>query len=361
MNSGVAQIRSQWRLIVFILGLLFFFWLLWVLLSVLLPFVVGFIIACMLVPIIRWFERRLPGVGKKPKLKRFSIVVVIYLLAAAVIGLMAFYVIVVLGEALLSLAQNAPEIIPKGMDTVTQWLKSIPLLSSPSMQQQIDTSMAQAGVALGDALSDFLMSGLAVVQSSSGMIFGFVSMPIFVFFVLIDWDRLRDSFYAALPKWTLIHTKSVFAIIQNVTGCYIRGQLLSGLIVGILVFAMLSIMGIEFALPLAAFAAVMELVPMIGPWLGGAVGIAFTLSTAPEKVIWVAGGYLVILLAENILLVPKIQGSQMQIHPAIIIVLSLVGAHIAGIMGFVIVLPLTMMIVSIFKYFRDSVREGATT
>jgi predicted PurR-regulated permease PerM len=59
-------IRRHWRLIVVILGLVFVFWLLWVLRSVLIPFIVGFILAYLILPIIRWVEKRLPGVGKNP-------------------------------------------------------------------------------------------------------------------------------------------------------------------------------------------------------------------------------------------------------------------------------------------------------
>jgi predicted PurR-regulated permease PerM len=83
-----------------------------------------------------------------------------------------------------------------------------------------------------------------------------------------------------------------------------------------------------------------------------------TLATAPEKIPWVALGYLLIQLLENSLLVPRIQGTQMEIHPAFVIILVLLGAHFAGLMGFIIILPLTMTIMKIFGYFRDSARKG---
>ena len=357
MSSVNAVIGKHWRLLVFILGLVLAFWLLWVLRSVLLPFIVGFIFAYMLLPIIRWVEKRLPGLGKQRQLKRVSIVLVIYLSATAVIGLTVFYVITVMGEALLSMAQDAPQIIPNGLAALTQRLKSLPILSPPLIQQQIDVYSAKAGVALGHALEDFLSRGVVLVQGSSGMIFGFIYMPIFVFLILKDWDKLRDSFQAALPTWAQTHTKGIFSIIQNVTGRYIRGQLLLGLVVGLCTYVLLLIFGIDFALPLAVFAGITELVPLIGPWLGGTVGILVTLAMAPEKVIWVALGYFLIQMLENNLLVPKIQGSQMGIHPAVIIVLSILGAHFAGILGFVIVLPLTMTVMGIFKYLRDSTRD----
>jgi predicted PurR-regulated permease PerM len=188
---------------------------------------------------------------------------------------------------------------------------------------------------------------------------GFLIMPIFIFFLLKDWDRLRERFYAALPQWTRTHTKSIFSILQNAIVRYIRGQLLLGTVVAILSYALLMILRIQFALPLAIFAGAMDLVPSIGPWLGGALAVLVTLATHPEKVIWVGLGYLVIQLLENQVLGPRIQGSQMEIHPAFLLLLSVLGAYFAGILGFIIVLPLTMTIIKIFKYLRDSTNDGS--
>jgi predicted PurR-regulated permease PerM len=326
------------------------------------PFIVGLILASLLLPIIRWVEKHLTGVGKKPKLtqlKRISIIIIVYLLSLVVIGLLIFYTVTLIGKAMGSLTQDASQIIPNGLYTIKQWLKSIPFLSSPTIQAQIDSLALKVGDALPGALNDFLTSGVKLVQSSAGMILGFIIMPFFVFFILKDWDRLRDRFYTVLPQWARSHTKSIFSILQNVVVRYIRGQLLLGFVVGICAGILLFAMKIQFALPLAVFAGITELVPTIGPWLGAGLGIIVTLATAPEKLIWVGLGYLLIQLLENNLLVPRIQGSQMEIHPAFILMLSILGAYFAGILGFIIVLPLTMITIKIFKYLRDSMHDGA--
>ena len=362
MSSVGVVFKKHWQLIVFVLGLVFVCWLLWVLRSVLLPFIVGFILAGLLLPIIRWVEKHLPGAGKKPKLqqlKRISIIVIVYVLSLAVIGLLVFYTITLVGKAMGTLTQDTSQILPNGLDTIKQWLKSIPFLSNPTIQQNIDVYITKAGVALPNVLKDFLTRGLTLVKTSAGTILGFIIMPIFIFLILKDWDRLRDKFYEALPLWTRTHTKSIFSILQNVVIRYIRGQLLLGLAVGLCAGVLLFILKIQFALPLAVFAGITELVPSIGPWLGGGLAVLVTLATAPEKVIWVGLGYLVIQLLENNLLVPRIQGSQMEIHPAFIIMLGILGAYFAGILGFIIVLPLTMVIIKIFKYLRDSARDGS--
>jgi predicted PurR-regulated permease PerM len=358
LNSFSGAIRRHWRLLVFILGLILVFWLLWVLLSVILPFIVGLILAYLLLPAIRWVEKRWKGDARKQQIKRVTIIVVIYLLALAFVGAIVFYIIAVLGKSLVTMVQDAPNLIPNGLAAIADWLKSLAIFSSPSIQQQIDVYSAKAGAALSIVLTDSLLSGWDLVKSSSGMILGFAIMPVFTFYILKDWCSLRDRFFAALPLWTRKHTQNVFHILQNVVVRYIRGQLILGLVVAVFTWVLLFFMKIDFALPLAVFGGIMEMVPMIGPWLGGGLAVLVTLAVAPDKVIWVVIGVVVIQLLENILLVPKIQSMQMQIHPALIIVLSILGSYLAGVLGFIIILPLTMFVLGLIKYFRDTVREG---
>ena len=352
---------KHWQLIVFIVGLIFVCWLIWILRSVLLPFIVGLILAYLLLPIIRWVEKHLLKPNEKPKikqLKRIAIVLIIYLLSLIIIGLVVFYIITIASKAVGNLVQNAQQTLPNGMATITNWLKSLKILSNPTIQQNIDAYITKAGAALPGILSSFLTTGVKIIQSSTSLILGFIIMPIFIFFLLKDWDNLRDKFYAGLPQWARIHTKNFFSILQTSIIHYIRGSLILALIVAILTYIYLTILRIDFALPLAVFIGITELVPLIGPWLGGALAVIVTLATAPGKAIWVVIGYLVILQIENQLIGPKIRGSQMEIHPAFLIILTVLGAYFAGILGLIIVLPLAMVVIKTFKYLRDSVRDG---
>ena len=361
MNPVGLIFKQHWRLIVFVLALVIIFWLIWVLRSVFLPFLIGFMLASLILPLIRLVEKHLPGAGRWPKhkqLKRVTIVAVVYLLSLAFIALAVFTTITLVVNAMGTLSQDASQILPNGLATVTKALKAIPFLSSPFMQENIDLYMAKAETAIPGMLNDFLTRGVQNIQTSSTMILSFLVMPVFMFFILKDWDRLRDRFYAMLPLWARTHTKSIFSILQNVLGRYLRGQFIQAMAVGLAAYALLKILGIEFAIPLAVFAGITEVVPTIGPWLGGGLAVMVTLATDPEKVVWVALGFMVIQLLENNLLVPRVQGTQMEIHPAFIMILVLLGAHFAGLVGFIIVLPLTMTVMKIFKYLVESTHEG---
>jgi len=354
-------ISKHWQLIVFIIGLIFVCCLIWALRNVLLPFIVGFILAYLLLPIIRWVEKHLLKPNEKPRIKQFkriAIILIIYLLSLIIVGLVIFYIITIGSKALGNLLQDAPQTIPNGLASVTHWLKSLKILSNPTIQENIDVYITKAGTALPTLLTDLLTRGLKVVQSSTSMVLGFIIMPVFMFFLLKDWDNLRDKFYAALPKWARIHTEKVFSILKVAVINYIRGSLLLALFVAICTYILLLIFKVDYALPLALFAGIMDMVPLIGPWLGGGLAVIVTLATSPGKALWVIIGYLVILQIENQLLGPKIRGSQMHIHPAFLIILTVLGAYFAGILGLIIVLPLAMAFIGLFKYFRDSVRDG---
>ena len=361
MNSINTVVKRHWRLLVFIAVLVFVFVLLWLLKNVFLPFVIGFILAALLVPVIKWIDAHIPVVGKKQHFqeqKRIVIILAVFLFALAAVGVILFFSLVFIDKELFILTQESPQITTNGLMTIKQFTQKIPILSNPLIQNNIDIYLARANTALPDVLNNFLANSIKTVQTSANVILGFLIMPVFMFFILKDWDKMRDKFYASMPEWMSTHTKNIFTILNDVVVHYIRGQLLLGLVVGLCAGILLMVLRVDFVFPLAIFAGLTELVPIIGPWLGGGLAVVVTLATAPEKIVWVALGYLLIQLLENSLLVPRIQGAQMNIHPAFVIILSIAGAYFMGILGFIIILPLTMAVVNIFVYLRDCTRNG---
>jgi predicted PurR-regulated permease PerM len=104
-------------------------------------------------------------------------------------------------------------------------------------------------------------------------------------------------------------------------------------------------------------AGVLELVPIVGPWIAGAVAVVVTLAIMPDRAIWVVVLYLGVQLLENNLLVPKIQSAYLRIHPAVMIFLLVFSAYIAGFWGLLIIGPLTATLVAVFRYIRDLNRQ----
>lgn len=307
-----------------------------------------------MLPIIRWIEARLPP-GKFVRGRRIVIIIVLYLVFIALFALLIFYVVTTLASSVSQLIENAPDFFLSAANTIQDWLKSLRANIPPGFQSQLDMAAQNIGNYIAEAFRNLLNTGAQLIPATLGLVLGLLSLPLFLFYVLKDWENLTGNFYSGLPAWALVHTKNIMNIIEGVLGRYVKSFILLGFVVGLLDLIGLLILRIEFALVLAIFAGITEVIPTIGPWLGAAAGILVTLATAPDKIIWVAIVYLTVQLLENTFLVPRIQAGYLNIHPAIVIVLLIVGSHLAGFWGLLLVVPVTSTLVQIYNYVMKSI------
>jgi len=348
--------RRHWRLISFILGIIIIFWLLYALRSAILPFVLGLAFAYLLMPVISWVEKRLPRQGKWLQTKRVSLIILTFIIILGVVGFFSYFIVTAVINAFLVLVENAPQYISAGLRTLQDWAEVFRQQFPPEMQQQIDQLILDAGTAVGNAIRGVFARGISFIPTTLSLAFGFFSLPIFLFYIMKDAEKLKSGFYSAFSPWVAEHTRNIISIIERVLGRYIRAQLLLGFFVAYLCLVGLLILRIDFAPALAAFAGVTELIPILGPWIGGAAAVIVTLAVAPGKAIWVALLFLIVQLVENSLLVPRIQGGYLRIHPALLVVLLVLGAYIAGFWGIILAAPLTATIVEIYRYVRQSLK-----
>jgi predicted PurR-regulated permease PerM len=300
----------------------------------------------------------LPFKGKWLKTKRISIIVLIFIVILGLVTLFVFYLVTAIVDSFSILITNAPDYIAQGITTIQEWAELLRQQFPLELQHQVDEFILDLGIQLGNALRETFMKGLTFVPSTFGMVLGFISLPIFLFYLLKDSKRFNEGFYSVFPPGMAVHARKLVSIIDHVLGRYIRAQLLLGVVVACLVFIGLKILDIELALALSVFAGLTELIPILGPWLGGIVGVLVALATAPDKAIWVAVVYFAVQQLENIFLVPRIQGGYLHINPAILVVLLVLGAYIAGFWGILLIAPLTATVVEIVKYVTKSVREA---
>ena len=94
-----------------------------------------------------------------------------------------------------------------------------------------------------------------------------------------------------------------------------------------------------------------ELIPIIGPLLGAIPGVLVALATLPGDLLWVVLLYTGVQLVENVVLVPRIQGRAVDIHPAIIMLLLVISSEVAGLWGVIVAVPLAAVPRDVFLYF----------
>jgi len=348
---------QRWRLVVLVLGTAIFLWILYLLRTVIFPFALGLVLAYLLSPIITWLEARFPRPGKWPGFKRVLSILIVFFVLLALLAVFFYVIAIAVIDASLSLAIGAPYFISQSLYQITEWLEIIREQFPPEIRSEVDRALLEAGVALGNVIRDALVKGVSFMPETFSIVLGLAALPLFLFYALKDSDKLKRHVYSAFSPGISEHIRNLVGIIERVLGRYIRAQLMLGLIVAYLIFMGLLILKIPFSPALAILAGVGELIPTLGPWFSGAIVTIITLAVAPDKVIWVIVLFLAVQLLENSLLVPRIQGSFLRIHPAIMIFMLVLGAYLAGFWGLLLAGPLTATGAEIYRYVRQCYQD----
>jgi len=352
-------------LIVLTLVIIALFFVIYALRMAIIPFVVGLALAYILIPFISWAETHLPKPGRYMRLKRVSLVLFCFLVIIGLMGTFIYVFSTALVNSFQSLLVIAPSFLTQSFGQVEDWLNNFISSLPANISSQIQGILINAGETFSRTVNDFFQTGMGGIQNAFSVVLGFAALPIFLFYFLKDHEVVQRGFYAAFSPWLGTHVANIVQIIERVLGRYIKAQLLLGSIVAYITFLGLFALDVwpdtGIILALALLAGITEMIPTVGPWIGGIVAVVFTLSVAPEKVVWVAILYLGVQLVENNLLVPRIQGGYLRVHPAAAIMLLVLGAYVAGFWGLLLAVPLTATVIEIYKYIRRSVRAEEST
>ncbi|MHB8085158.1 MAG: AI-2E family transporter [Dehalococcoidia bacterium] len=351
--ANVSQRRKYWQPFLILVVLVIALWLMVVSMAVLIPFLVGILLAYILMPLVTWFEGILPPKGKALKAKRIVAVVLLFFVIILLLILFTAYI----GSALVSasniLIVKAPDFLTMSANQVTTWVGNFKGSLPQTIALQIGPFIDNLGPAAGKFVQDFILGSIALIPASVPTIIGFMVMPFFLFFILMDYESFKKYFYDVLPPNAARHTGSVLSIIATAMGRYLRSQIILGLIAGTLVFLGLLALQIDYAPALAAVTALTQFIPIIGPVISGLIIVIITLALAPDKILWVLMVFIAVQVLLNTVFVNWIQGKYMQIHPAIVMVLLVVGGYVGGFWGMILALPVAATVWEIFKYIRS--------
>ena len=343
--------RERAHLVGFAVVLLLFLALVSVLGSVLLPLGISIVIAYVLLPVARWLERWMPWRHDRPGLARGVAVGVIYLVALAVLAGVLIAVIPPTIDQGRQFADDFPEFLNGARTTVEGWVDQYADVVSQDARDQIEEALADVGDIVGSTAWSVVEQSLGIVTGSFAFILALATAPVLVFYLMKDSGTITQSLYEPFPTSLRPHLRSLLDMADRTLGGYIRGQLTLGVVVGTIVAVGLLALGVPFAIVLGVVAGLTELVPIIGPWIGGAVGVLVTLATEPDKLVWVILLYLVIQLLENTLLVPRIQAETLNLHPVAVILVITIGSQFFGLWGVILGPPLTALGRDIIVYF----------
>ena len=182
------------------------------------------------------------------------------------------------------------------------------------------------------------------------VIISIITTIILTFFLMFDLERLSKLFLDNVPSKEKGNIKELIEEIAQVTGKYIRGNVLISVICGFVVYVGLSLLGVPFALPLALFAAIFDLLPLVGQTIGAIPAVIIGFGVSPLIGLFVIILHFVYQQVENNIISPMIYNKALDLYPSVVFFSVLIGAGLFGILGAFLSLPVAASIPAIINY-----------
>ncbi len=193
---------------------------------------------------------------------------------------------------------------------------------------------------------------LASTSKITNFVTTFITILTLTIYLLIDAKQLQHVFLKLIPDDKEKEVSGMLDELARINGQYIRGNLLISLVCGIVIFLGLMIIGVPYAAPLAIFAAILDLLPLIGAFIGAAPAVIIAFAINPTAGILVLALFLVYQQVENSILSPNIYNKALDLSPALSFIAVMIGTTLFGIVGAFLSLPLAASVPTLFKYIR---------
>jgi predicted PurR-regulated permease PerM len=305
------------------------------------PFIVGLLIVYLLDPPVERLARlRVP---------RWLAVLVVYVVAGIVVLEALNLTLRPLVDQVRAFISDLPGLaaqLDQQLRRLTDLYRGLEL--PPALREAIDGWLAELGQGGFSFDPGLLLPVVNLTAGLLGAIVAYLIIPVWVFYLLKDRPALTAAFNRSLPTEWRADAWAIVRIVERVFGQWVRGQLFLGFTVAIATFAGLLLLSAtvnpifgRFAVLLAIVAGLLELLPIIGPIIAAVPAILLAATAGLEATVAAFVLYLLIQQVENNLLVPKIQGDAVELHPSAVMFALVVGGAIGGLLGAILALPIT--------------------
>lgn len=313
------KIEISHRTIIFAVLFVVFLWFLYLIRDIILVFFVALLIMAALNPLVSKLSQF--------KIPRVLSVILVYILVIGAFSLLVTSLIPPLVEQTTHLFSLLPSMIGN--------IGVLPVVGEPLV--------GELASQLGSLSSYFLKFTISAFSN----ILGLVSVLVMAFYLLLERNKIdfSDFFGNIMGKKVGIF----FSAWEKSLGNWLGGQLLLMSAVGILTFLGLWLLKIPFSLPLAIFAGLLEIVPMIGPLVSAVPAVIVGFGISPLTGLLVAILYFLVQQIENHLLVPKVMEKSTGINPVVVLICLAVGFKLAGVLGGILAIPVFLTLSLLVK------------
>lgn len=307
--------------------------------SVLIPFVIGFILAYILEPFVEILENI--------KIPKNIAIILTYFVFVGIIVLFIFYAVPNLIRDLNRLIELIPEYAQYMQKTIWEIQDNYSRISIPeSIRQVIDDTIAKVEqITLG------VIQGL--VQSLIGLVgqgFNFIIAPIISYYFLKDFNKIGKYILKIMP----VRYRDEFLLVAKEIDCvlrkFLKGSIIVAFLVGLMTTAGMYLVGMDFPALIGIMVGVTNIIPYFGAIISSVPVVLLALSKSKWLGIYVLGIMLLVQQIEGNIISPKILGSSVGLHPLMIIFVLLTSGYLWGFVGLLIAVPLAAILKVIFKH-----------
>lgn len=281
----------------------------------------------------------------------------------ALIALAAFIAIFVIGGALIAPTITAQiqafvEALPDYIDSATDWVTRI---GDQYNALQLSSDLEELLFNMRDEATRTLstwarQSTTAIIEGASTAIstlFQIAMGLVLSAWLLKDSKRLAEEARAlAGSRWSSDLTV-LSDHVSRVLGGYLRGTLISSTVTGVLAFIGYALIGLPYAGVLGLITGVLNVIPIIGPWVGGSVAALVGLFISPLAAILSIAVTIGVQQGVDAFISPRIMSKQVALHPIMVIGALLIGGSIGGIAGTVVAVPIVAIAKALFVYYFE--------
>jgi predicted PurR-regulated permease PerM len=207
-----------------------------------------------------------------------------------------------------------------------------------NLPSQFDTLAKQYGL-------DTLQKGLPVLLSAASLGAAFVIIPILAAYMLLDASNVRRQILGLFPARRRAKVHVIIDELDGVIGGFIRGQLIDGAIVGVMIFVMLMATHVPYALLIGIAAGILNFIPYAGAVIGFVPSVILALAyNGPGNALLVALLFAVIQQIDGNFVAPKVLKDNVGLSPLYIILSILVGSELFGLIGTFLAVPIAAML-----------------
>ena len=336
-------------IIVLLVGILF--WLSSKVIVVLLILLVAALLAYAVVPVIDRLHRFMP---------RALAMVLVYLVAIALFGFLAYITVKTLIPQLNSLAKNVQTFVTPGSNGQPSPLDQV-LLSLGFTQNQINSATKELQSQLGTIAADVAKGTEQFIGGLISAGFNILITVVVSVYLLVDGYRFGNWLIGSSPLSQRGWVSSVLEILQRVVGGYIRGQIIMSSCMGVLQFVGMAILGVPYAPLIGVLAFILEFIPTIGTIVTGFVAVVIALSVSWQLALITLIYTIIVDCIEGYVLSPRIMGRAVEIRPVVSLLAMIAGSELFGIWGAILAAPTIGLIQALvgayWQYYQKSHTE----